>query len=651
MSAEEVETKQFEAEVSQLLHLMINNLYSHKEVFLRELISNASDALDRLRFAALQDEELYEGDSELEIRVDFDEVDRTITVWDNGIGMSREDVENDIGTIARSGTQEFMQALERQDQFDGDVIGQFGVGFYSAFIVADRVDLETRKAGLGADEAVRWRSTGEGEYTIESIEREQRGTEITLHLREGEDELLDPHELRSIIGKYSDHVSFPIRMRPVEGEGEEGGDEEEAEAEEQEEWTTVNRASALWTRRPDEIDDEEYTEFYKHVARDFSEPLTWSHNQVEGRLKFTILFYVPGRRPMDMAPGVEGENRGVKLYVRRVFIMDDAEMFLPTYLRFVRGVIDSDDLDLNVSRETLQNNRLVNAMKNTATRKALDMLEELAEDQSEDYQTFWDEFGGILKEGIVEDRSNQERIAGLLRFASTHHDQQAQTVSFDDYLERMDDDQEQIYYVTAESFAGAKNSPHLEIFREKGIEVLLLHERVDEWVVNNLEQYDGHELQSVAVGDLDFDEIEGEEASREDDERDVEYGDLVGALREVLGERVADVRITRRLRESPACLVAQEGGMSKNFERILQQAGQQVPSRKPILEINPDHPIVDRLNDKVGDESVDEWANILFDQAWLSEGGQLDDPAAFVQRMNDKMIELLGDTSEIITDV
>jgi len=645
MTTDTVQTEEFEAEVSQLLQLMINNLYSKKEVFLRELISNASDALDRLRFAALEDEDLYEDDSELKIRVDFDEEDRTITVWDNGVGMSREDVGEDIGTIAKSGTREFIEAVQQQDDVDDTLIGQFGVGFYSSFIVADRVDLETRKAGLEPEEGVRWSSTGDGEYTVETVEREQRGTEITLHLRGDEDDLLDAHRLRGIIEKYSDHVSFPIEMRPVETE------DEKEEGAPGRDWEVVNRASALWTRRPAEIDDEEYEEFYKHVAHEFSDPLTWNHSQVEGRLKFTMLFYVPSQRPMEMAPGVEGDANGVKLYVRRVFIMDDAEMFLPKYLRFVRGVIDSDDLDLNVSRETLQENRLVSAMKKTATRRALEMLEELSEDDPEAYQTFWSEFGNIFKEGVVEDRGNRDRVAGLLRFASTHHDRERQTVGLDDYIERMDDEQDEIYYVTAESFAGAKNSPHLEIFRDKGLEVLLLYDRIDEWVVNNLEEYDGHPLQSVAVGDLDLDEA-GDDEGTDDGADAEEHADLIAALREVLGERVQEVRVTNRLRESPACLVAQEGGMSKNFERILQRAGQQVPTRKPIMEINPDHPIVRRLSEKVGEESIEEWGDILFDQAWLSEGGQLEDPAGFVQRVNDKMIELLGEpSSEIITEV
>ena len=643
---DETETKQFEAEVSQLLQLMINNLYSKKEVFLRELISNASDACDRLRFAALEDEQLYEDDADLEIHVEFDAEDQTITVWDNGIGMSRADVEENIGTIAKSGTREFMEALQNQDEVDSNLIGQFGVGFYSSFIVADRVELTTRKAGHGADEGVRWASEGEGSYEIETIERPQRGTEITLHLREGEGELLKHHALRQVIEKYSDHVSFPIKMHPVEAP-----EEGEAPVKQEDEWETVNRASALWMRRKSDIDDEEYKEFYKHVAHDFNEPLTWTHSHVEGRMKFSMLFYLPSEPPFDMQQGQQDQAHGVKLYVRRVFIMDDAEMFLPRYLRFVRGVVDSDDLDLNVSRETLQENRIVAAMRNTATNKVLGLLEDLSEEE-EEYQTFWNSFGNILKEGVVEDRGNRDQVASLLRFSSTVEDSEVQNVSLDDYIERMGENQERIWYVTAESFAGAKNSPHLELFRDKDIEVLLLHDRVDEWVVNNMQEYDGHELQSVAVGDVDVDDVGDEVDNETKEETEKEYGDLVGALQSVLGDRVEQVRITSRLRESPTCLVAQEGGVSKNFERILQQAGQQVPNRKPILEINPDHPIIERLNERAADEQIGEWANILFDQAWLSEGGRLDDPGAFVQRMNKLMIELLGESADdIITDV
>jgi molecular chaperone HtpG len=628
------ETKQFEAEVSQLLQLMINNLYSKKEVFLRELISNASDALDRLRFAAVKDDSLYGDDSELEIRISYDEEAGTLTIADNGIGMSREEVERDIGTIAQSGAQQFMEQLQSQGDVEADdqLIGQFGVGFYSAFIVADRVELTTRRAGLEVDEAVRWESEGEGEYTVEPIEKQTRGTQIVLYLREGEEDLLDGQRLREIVETYSDHVSFPIQM-PVEDDEETG-------------WETVNQASALWTRRPNAISDEEYEEFYKHVAHEFNEPLTWTHSHVEGRMKFSMLFYLPERRPFDMAQaGAQQDASGVKLYVRRVFIMDDAEMFLPSYMGFVRGVIDSDDLSLNVSRETLQENRVVNAMKQTATKRVLDMIEDLDE---EDYQSFWGEFGDFIKRGVVEDRNRQDRLAGLLRFASTHHDREEQTVSLDEYVERMGDDQDSIYYVTAESFEGAKNSPHLEVFRDNDVEVLMLYDRIDEWVVEHLEAYDGHELESVAIGELD-DAITGDEdESTEEAER--EYGDLVQALQTHLGDRAEDVRVTHRLTDSPTCLVAQEGGMSKNFERILREAGQRVPNQKPILEINPDHPIIERLNDELDNDRIGDWAHILFDQAWLSEGGRLENPAGFVQRMNDLMIELLGESgSDIIT--
>ena len=635
---QKAETKQFEAEVSQLLQLMINNLYGNKEVFLRELISNASDACDRLRFAALEDEDLYEDDPDLEIYVDWDADAGTLTVKDNGIGMSRSDVSENIGTIAKSGTQEFMQALEEKDEIDSQVIGQFGVGFYSAFIVSERVELETRRAGEPAEQGVRWSSDGRGEYTIETIEREERGTTITLHLREEEQEILDYATLKGIVEKYSDHVSFPIKM-PAQDEDEEG-------------WETVNRASALWMRRSSDISDEEYTEFYKHISRDFNDPLEWTHAHIEGRLKFSMLFYIPSERPFDMAAGVDSEHRGVKLYVRRVFIMDDAEMFLPRYLRFVRGVVDSDDLDLNVSRESLQENRVVSAMKKTATNRVLDMLEEMAE-EPETYQTFWNQFGNLLKEGAVEDHARRERLSGLLRFATTHTDQPDQTVSLDDYIERMGEEQEKIYYVTADSFASAKSSPHLEIFRDKDIEVLLMYDRIDEWLANHLAEYQDHELQSVAVGDLDIDDVGDEQDDADRDEADEDHADLIAALQASLGQRVEQVRTTRRLRDSPACLVAQEGGMSKHFERMLRDAGQQVPDRKPILEVNPDHPIIERLGEKVEEgEDVGEWADVLFDQAWLSEGGQLDDPGTFVQRMNKLMIRLLGESdSDIITEV
>jgi molecular chaperone HtpG len=629
--SENEQTKSFEAEVSQLLKMMIHSVYSNQEVFLRELISNASDAIDRLRFAALQDEDLYEGETDLRIRVDFDEDAGTITISDNGVGMSRDEVTENIGTIAKSGTRDFIEQLSGDAKKDAKLIGQFGIGFYSAFMVAERVELETRRAGLDPEEGVRWVSSGEGEYTIASVERPERGTEITIHVTDEAAELLDADRLRQIIRKYSDHISFPIEMPVVVEE-----DDEDADG-----WETINSASALWTRRESEVEDDEYREFYKHVAHDFQDPLTWTHSHIEGRLKFSMLFYVPGRRPFDMNTEQEGKRHGIKLYVKRVFIMDDAEVFMPRYLRFVRGVIDSDDLDLNVSREFLQENRVVRAMRKTAVKRVLDMLDELAEDADE-YQRFWNEFGVVFKEGVVEDARNQERIAGLLRFSSTQHESEDATVSLDDYLERMKDGQDNIYYVTAESFAAAKNSPHLEVFRDRDVEVLLLHDRVDEWVVSHMTEYDGHALKSVAVGDLDLGDDAEEDGEDEAEETPEELEPLLARVREVLGERVKDVRTTRRLTTSPACLVAGEGGVSANMDRILRSAGQMSPGFQPILELNPEHPIVVRLAEKTDDDNFGDWTEVLFDQALLSEGGKPENPAAFVQRMNKLMVEMMG---------
>jgi molecular chaperone HtpG len=631
--SENRQVKEFEAEVSQLLKLMIHSVYSNKEIFLRELISNASDAIDRLRFAALEDETLFEGDTDLKVRVDYDPDQGTVTVWDNGIGMSKDEVTENIGTIAKSGTKEFLEALSGEDAADAALIGQFGVGFYSAFMVADRVELRTRRAGLDAAEGVRWESSGEGEYVIEQVDREQRGTEIVIHLTEDDAELADGRRLRQIVQKYSDHISFPIEM-PVEDEEEEG-------------FETVNQASALWVRPRSEISDEEYKAFYKHVAHDFEDPLTWTHSKVEGRLKFNMLFYVPGRRPFDMNTDYEGTRHGIKLYVKRVFIMDDAEMFMPRYLRFVRGVVDSDDLDLNVSREFLQENRVVAAMRKTAVKRVLDMLEELADDE-ESYAQFWGQFGSVLKEGIVEDAKNRERIAALCRFSSTHNDVDEPSVTLSDYVERMQEGQDKIYYVTAESFAAAKNSPHLEIFRERGVEVLLLHDRVDEWVVAQLPDFDGHELQSVAVGevDLDFDADEADEEADEPEEAKDETPEqlkpLIEKMKEELGQRVQDVRISKRLTTSPACLVAGEGGVSANLDRILRQAGEMSPGFAPVLELNADHPIIDKLGEQLDHDSFGDWTQVLYDQAILSEGGRPEDPATFVKRMNKLMVELMG---------
>ncbi|MDF3010405.1 MAG: Heat shock protein Hsp90:ATP-binding region, ATPase-like protein [Burkholderiales bacterium] len=612
------QTLGFQAEVKQLLDLMIHSLYSNKEIFLRELVSNAADAADKLRFEALANNALYESDPELKIRIAIDKAARTITVSDNGIGMSREEVIRNIGTIARSGTREFVASLTGDQAKDARLIGQFGVGFYSSFIVADRVTLVTRRAGLGASEAVRWEcdmAKEAGAYSIEPAGKAARGTEVTLHLREGEDELLDEHRLRHIIHKYSDHIALPIVM------GEE----------------TVNQASALWVRPKAEITEEQYAEFYKHVAHDFEAPLAWTHNRVEGRQEYIQLLYVPAHAPFDLWD--RGHRHGLKLYVRRVFIMDDAQQLLPPYLRFVRGVVDSNDLPLNVSREILQQSRDVDAIRAGCTRRVLELLEDLARNQKEKYARFWDEFGRVLKEGVAEDASNRERIARLLRFSSTHDDAETQAVSLADYVGRMKEGQDRIYYVTAETFAAAKNSPHLEIFRKKGIEVLLLCDRLDEWLVSSLTEFEGKRLASVARGELDLSKVKGGD-EKEPDWPVGEYAELLRALKGALGERVKDVRVSRRLTESPSCLIADEHEMGANLARILKAVGQKVPPTKPILEINPQHAIVKRL--APGDERFADWASLLFEQALLAEGGQLEDPARFVRRSNELMLSLAG---------
>lgn len=617
-NATQKQTLGFQAEVKQLLDLMIHALYSNKEIFLRELVSNAADAADKLRFEALANNALYESDPELKIRVSLDKAARTITVSDNGIGMSREEVIRNIGTIARSGTREFVASLTGDQAKDARLIGQFGVGFYSSFIVADRVTLLTRRAGLAAGEAVRWEcdmAREAGAYSIEPAEKTARGTEVTLHLREGEDELLDEHRLRHIIHKYSDHIALPIVM------GEE----------------TVNQASALWVRPKAEITEEQYVEFYKHVAHDFEAPLAWTHNRVEGRQEYIQLLYIPAHAPFDLWD--RGHRQGLKLYVRRVFIMDDAQQLLPPYLRFVRGVVDSSDLPLNISREILQQSRDVDAIRAGCTRRALELLEDLAENQKEKYANFWNEFGRVLKEGVAEDAANRERIARLLRFSSTHDDAETQAVSLADYLGRMKEGQDSIYYVTAETFAAAKNSPHLEIFRKKGIEVLLLSDRLDEWLVGSLTEFEGKRLASVARGELDLSRVKAGE-DQEPDWPVGEYAELLRALKSALGERVKDVRISRRLTESPSCLIADEHEMGANLARILKAVGQKVPPSKPILEINPQHAIVKRLTP--GDERFADWASLLFDQALLAEGGQLEDPARFVRRSNELMLALAG---------
>ncbi len=616
MSTTAKETLGFQAEVKQLLDLMIHSLYSNKEIFLRELISNASDAADKLRFEALSDNALYESDSELRIRVSFDKAARTITVSDNGIGMSREEVIQNIGTIARSGTREFFRSLTGDQAKDARLIGQFGVGFYSSFIVADRVTLVTRRAGLPAAEGVRWdcdMGSQAGEYTIESATREARGTEVTLHLREGEDELLDEYRLRGLIRKYSDHIAIPIRI------GEE----------------TVNQASALWVRPRSEITEEQYVEFYKHVGHDIEAPLAWTHNRVEGRQEYTLLLYIPARAPFDLW---DREHRhGLKLYVRRVFIMDDASQLLPAYLRFVRGIVDSNDLPLNVSREILQQSRDIDAIRSGCTKRILDLVEDLAAKDADKYATLWKEFGRVLKEGVAEDPANRERIAKLLRFSSTHDDSEEQRVCLADYVSRMKEGQDRIFYVTAESFRAARSSPHLEVFRNRGIEVLLLHDRIDEWLVAHLIDFQEKPLVSVARGELDLGTL-GADAAKADD-RPPAPGPVVEKLKAALGERVKDVRVSTRLTNSPSCLVADEDEMGSNLARILRAAGQKVPSFKPILEINPAHPLIRRLDP--ADERLEDWANLLFDQALLAEGGQLEDPGEFVKRSNELMLSLV----------
>ncbi len=631
------ETLGFQTEVRQLLDLMIHSLYSNKEIFLRELVSNASDAADKLRFEALQDDGLYEGDGELTFHVSFDEKARTVTVRDNGSGMSRVEVIENIGTIAKSGTRGFFEALTGDQAKDAQLIGQFGVGFYSCFIVADEVTLRTRKAGLDHAEGVVWRSSGEGDYTVESAELPSRGTEVTLRLKEGEDEFLNAFSLRSVITRYSDHISFPIYLpEPPSDEdaGAEDGDEGTGVPE------PVNRATALWTRSRSEVSEEEYEEFYKHVSHDFEGPLETIHSRVEGNLEYTALLFIPKRAPFDLWD--RNTRRGVKLYVKRVFIMDDAEHLMPPYLRFVRGVIDSADLPLNVSREILQANKQVDAMRSGSVRRVLGALERMAKNEAENYATFWGEFGQVLKEGVIDDAANRDDIAKLLRFVSTTCDGDEPTVSLEDYIGRMKEGQEDIYYITADNLATARNSPHLEIFAAKGIEVLLLTDSVDEWVVTHLPDFSEKKLRSVAKGDVDLDPVADADAvenESEDGETVVpeagEMQPLVDGITEALGERVKEVRVSKRLTTSPACLIAEEHEMGAHLERILKAAGQGVGMSKPILEINPGHPIVQRMKDTTDDGQFADWAHVLHDQAVLSEGGQLEDPATFVRRLNE----------------
>jgi len=632
------ETRGFQTEARQLLHLMIHSLYSNKEIFLRELISNASDAVDKLRFAALADDSLLEGDGDYAVRVDVDKEAGTITISDNGIGMTRDEVIDNLGTIARSGTAAFLEQLSGDEKKDAQLIGQFGVGFYSSFIVADRVEVHTRKAGAAPEEGVLWESAGEAEFSIENRAKEQRGTAITLHLRDDSKDFADDWRVRSVIKKYSDHISVPVMMleTPVPSGDDEDETKEEAPAAE---YKPVNEATALWTRSRSDVSDEEYKAFYKHVSHDFEEPLTWSHNRVEGKLEYTSLLYLPRRAPFDLWN--RDAARGLKLYVQRTFIMDDAEQFLPLYLRFVKGVLDSNDLSLNVSREILQKDKTVDSLRSALTKRVLDMLSKMASKDPEDYAVFWKEFGQVLKEGPAEDVGNKEKIAGLLRFATTHTDSETQDQSLADYVARMDEGQDKIYYVVAENFNTARRSPQLEVFRKRGIEVLLLSDRVDDWLMSHLQEFDGKTLQDVARGRLDLEEADEEEKAALEEAEKASEG-LIERLTGVLKDDVQEVRVTNRLVESPACLVVGEYDMGAQMKRIMEAAGQDVPDSKPILEINPQHPLVERLDQESDEDRFADLARIVFDQANLAEGGQLDDPAAYVERLNRLLLQLSG---------
>jgi molecular chaperone HtpG len=619
------ETMGFQTEVKQLLHLMIHSLYSNKEIFLRELVSNASDACDKLRFEAINNAGLFESDSELKIRVGFDKEARTITIEDNGIGLSREDAIEHLGTIAKSGTKEFFGKLSGDQQKDAALIGQFGVGFYSAFIVADKVTVRSRKAGLPAAEGVEWESKGDGEFSVEAVEKADRGTQIILHLKADEDELLSGWKLKSILTKYSDHISLPIQMLKEEWDEEAGGMKATGE------WENVNKANALWARSKSDITAEQYNEFYKTISFDFADPLAYTHNRVEGgRSEYTSLLYVPAKAPYDLWD--RNQQKGIKLYVKRVFIMDDAEQLMPPYMRFVKGVIDSADLPLNVSREILQESRDVKAIREGSVKKVLGLLEDMASNEAEKYATFWSEFGQVLKEGMGDDPANKDRIAKLLRFATTQSEGESQTVSLTDYVGRMKEGQDKIYYVTADTYAAAKYSPHLEVFKKKGVEVLLLSDRVDEWMLSYLQEFEGKELQSCAKGGLDLGALEDEKDKETKKKVEDEFKDVLKKVEDLLKDRIKEARVTLRLTDSPACIVADEAGMSEHLKRMLKQAGQNAPDTKPILELNPEHPFIQRL--KIETNHFDEWVNVLFDQAVLAEGGQLEDPAGFVRRLN-----------------
>jgi len=631
------ETHGFQTEVKQLLHLMIHSLYSNKEIFLRELVSNAADAADKLRFRALEDGSLYENDGDLAVKISVDKEASTVTIADNGIGMTRDEVIANLGTIAKSGTKDFFSKLSGDNAKDSQLIGQFGVGFYSAFIVADKVTVRTRAAGTDAAEAIEWVSEGEGEFTIAEINKPTRGTEIVLHLREDEKEFADAWRLRSIISKYSDHISIPVQIWKDEVPESEGPDGEKIEAQPGE-WEVVNKATALWTREKSDISDEEYNEFYKHISHDFTDPLAWAHNKVEGKTEYTSLLYIPSKAPFDMWN--RDQNHGLKLYVQRVFIMDDAEQFMPTYLRFVKGLLDSNDLPLNVSREILQDNKITQTLRQGCTKRVLQMLEKMAKNDAEKYQSFWNEFGNVLKEGPAEDFSNREKIAGLLRFSSTHADSDAQTVSLADYIERMKEGQDKIYYVTADSLQAAKSSPHLEIFRKKGIEVLLMGERIDEWLMSHLTEFSEKQFVSIAKANLDLGDLEDEESKKAKEEAEKEVEGLLERAKTALGDKVGEVKFTHRLTDSPACIVADDNGMTTQMMKLMQAAGQTVPDVKYHLELNPEHALVKMLADTQDEALFNEWVGVLFDQAALSEQGSLKDPSTFVQNLNSLLMKL-----------
>ncbi len=632
----------FQTEVKQMLHLMVHSMYSNKEIFLRELISNASDAIDKLRFAALADNTLYGKDSNLKIQIEFDKDANTISITDNGIGMSRDEVIENLGTIAKSGTSDFLQHMTGDQKKDSQLIGQFGVGFYSSFIVADKVVVETLRAGAAVDEAVRWESAGEGDFSIENIEREVRGTSIIMHLKSAEDEFADAFRLRSLIKRYSDHIAVPVEMLEIQNnapvldeDGKEVAAEEKPSAPE---FEAINDATALWACPRNELKDEDYTEFYKHISHDFEDPLLWSHNKVEGKLEYTSLLYIPKRAPFDMWN--REASRGLKLYVQRVFIMDDAEQFLPLYLRFVKGIVDSNDLSLNISREILQNDPQIDKIRSALTKRVLDMLRKMAKKDEAKYGEFWKEFGQVLKEGAAEDTSNKEAISKLLRFATSHDDVQEQAHSLEGYISRMQEGQDKIYYVVAETFNTAKSSPHIEVFRKKGIEVLLLSDRIDDWLISHLREFDGKQFQDVAKGALDLGEVEDETEKKKHEEVAEQYKSLVERVKKALDAEVDEVRITHRLTESPACLVAGEYDMGAQMRRIMESAGQQVPDSKPSFELNPEHPLVAKLDSEQNEERFSDLASVIFDQAHLAEGGQLHDPATYVKRLNKLLLEL-----------